>query len=69
MGGSERRGRKSYNEDLRDECCSTNIIRETGSRRMRCEGLMKRLAKERNPQKVFVVKPEGKRQLGIPRHR
>ena len=53
MGGSERRGRKSYNENLREECCSTNIIRETGSRRMRCEGRMARLGKERNPQKVF----------------
>jgi hypothetical protein len=69
VGGSERRGRKSHNEELRDEYCSTNIIRETGSRRMRCEGHMAWVGKKRNPQKVFVVKPEGKRQLGLPRHR
>lgn len=69
MGGSERRGRKSNNEDLRDECCSTNIIRLTGSRRMRCGGHVERMGKKRNPQKVFVVKPEGKRHRGVPRHR
>jgi hypothetical protein len=69
VGGSERRGRKSHNEELCDECCSTNIIRETGSRRMGCEGQVAWVGKKRNPQKFFVVKTEGKRHLGLPRHR
>jgi hypothetical protein len=48
---------------------STNIIKVIESKRMRWEGHLVRMGKIKNSYKIFVGKPEGKRQLGIARHR
>jgi len=60
--------RKLHNEEL-NLCCSPNIVRVIKSRRMRCAGYVARMGERRGVYRVFVVKPEGKRPLGRPRHR
>jgi hypothetical protein len=61
--------RKLHNEELHNLYSSTNTIRQIKARRMRWAGRVARIWEERKVNKVFVGKPEGKRQLGRPRHR
>jgi hypothetical protein len=60
MGGR----RKLRNEKLHELCSSASIIRIIKSRRMRWEGHVARMGKNRNAYKLLVGKPEGRRQLG-----
>jgi hypothetical protein len=48
---------------------SPSIVRVIKSRRMRWAGHVARIGEERDVYRVLVEKPEGKRPLGIPRHR
>jgi hypothetical protein len=49
--------------------CSPNIVRVIKSRRMRWVGHVARIGQRRGLYWVLVGKIEGKRPLGIPRHR
>ena len=49
--------------------CSPNIIQVTKLRRMRWAGLVACMCEWRGAYRILVEKPEGKRQLGGPRHR
>jgi hypothetical protein len=62
---------KLHNEELRDLYPSSNIvvIRTIKSRRMRWAGHLARMGKKRNPYRILVGKPEGRRPLGRPRRR
>jgi hypothetical protein len=64
-GGS----RKLHNEELHNLYCSPNIIRIIKSRRVRYAGQVARMWDMRIAYKILVGKPEGKKSLGIPRHR
>jgi hypothetical protein len=57
------------NEELIDLYSSPNILRVIKSRRMRWAGHVARIGKRRGAYRVLVVKPEGRRPLGRPRHR
>jgi len=48
---------------------SPNIFREIKSRRMRWAGYVVRIGDKRGAYRILVVKPEGKKPLGRPRHR
>jgi hypothetical protein len=61
--------RKLHSEELYILYSSPNIIRQMKSRRMGLAGHVARMGEERNVYKVLMGKPEGKRPLGIPRHR
>jgi hypothetical protein len=61
--------RKLHNEELHNLYTSPNIIRTFKSRRMRGAGHVARIGEKRNPYRIFVGKPEGKRPLGRPRRR
>jgi hypothetical protein len=61
--------RTFLNEELRDLYSSPSIIRIIKSRRMRWEGHVARMGEKRNAYRLLVVKPEGKRPLGRPKHR
>ena len=61
--------RKLHNEELSDLYSLPNIVRVVKSRRMRWAGHVARLGPGRGVHRVLVVKPEGKRPLGRPRHR
>jgi len=61
--------RRLQNEEINDLYSSPNIARVIKSRRMRWAGHVARMGEERGVYRVLVGKPEGKRQLGIPRHR
>jgi hypothetical protein len=61
--------RKLHNEELNDLYCSPNKFRVIKSRRMRWAGHLARMGKVRGVYRVSVGKPEGKKQLGRPRHR
>jgi hypothetical protein len=63
-----RKRRKLHNEDLRNLYSSLNVIKIIKSRRMRWAGHEARIGENRNPYKLFVRKPEGKKPLGRPRH-
>ena len=52
-----------------DLYCSPNNVRVTKSRRMRWAGRVARMGEERGVYRLLVGKPEGRRPLGIPRHR
>jgi hypothetical protein len=58
-----------HNEELNDLYCSPNIVRVIKSRRMRWVGHVARMGEERGVYRDLVVKPEGRRPLGRPRHR
>jgi len=60
--------RKLHNEELKDLYSSPNIIRVIKSRRMRWTGYVVHMGERRGVFRVLVEKPEGKRQLGRPRH-
>jgi hypothetical protein len=60
--------RKMYNEELYNLYSSPNIIRMINSR-MRWARHAARIGEKRNPYRILVGKPEGKRPLGRPRRR
>jgi hypothetical protein len=60
--------RKLHNE-LNDLYSSSSIVRVIKSRRMRWAGHVARMGEGKGLYTVLVGKPEGKRQLGRPRHR
>jgi hypothetical protein len=61
--------RRLHNEELHKFYASQNIIRVMKSRRMIWTGHVARMGAMRIAYKIFGGKPEGKRQLGRPRHR
>jgi hypothetical protein len=61
--------RKLHNEELPNLYSSPGIIRIIKSRRMKWEEHVARMGEKRTACKILVVKPEGKRALGIPRRR
>jgi hypothetical protein len=61
--------RKLHNDELHNLYSSPNIIRMIKSRRMRGAGYVARMGEKRNPYRILVGKPEGKRPLGRPRRR
>jgi hypothetical protein len=63
--------RKLHNEELHNFYSSPSIlvIRIIKSRRMVWVGHVARMGEKRNAYTILVGKPEGKRPLGIPRHR
>jgi len=61
--------RRLHNEKLNDLYPSPNIVRVIKSRRMRWAGHVARMGEGRGVYSVLVGKPEGRRPLGIPRHR
>jgi hypothetical protein len=61
--------RKLHNEELHGLYFSSSIIRVIKSRKMRWAGHVARMGEVRNAYSILVRKPEGRRPLGIPRHR
>jgi hypothetical protein len=61
--------RKLGKGELHNLYSSPDIIRQTKSRRTRWAGHVARMGEGRNVYRVLVGKPEGKRQLEIPRRR
>jgi hypothetical protein len=60
--------RKLHNDELHNLYSSPNIFRVFKSRRMRWAGHVARIGEGRGIYRVLVGRPEGKRQLGRPRH-
>jgi hypothetical protein len=54
---------------LNDLYSSPNIIRVIKSRRMRWAGHVARMGEKRGAYRILVARPEGRRPLGIPRHK
>jgi hypothetical protein len=61
--------RKLHNEELHDLYSSPSIIMIIKSGRMRWVGYVAQMGEKRNPYRLLVGKPEGKRPLGRPRCR
>ena len=61
--------RKLHIEELGDLYSLPYIVRVVKSRRMRWVGHVARMREGKVVHRVLVVKPEGKRLLGRPRHR
>ena len=61
--------RKLHNEELSDLYSLPNIVRVVKSRRMRWAGHVVRMGEGKGVHRVMVGKPEGKKPVGIPRHR
>jgi hypothetical protein len=61
--------KKLHNEELNDLYSSPNVFRVFKSRRMRWTGHVARMGERRGAYRVFLGKPEGKRQLGRPKRR
>jgi hypothetical protein len=61
--------RKLHNEELLNLYSSPTIVRVIKLRRMRWAGHVARMGERRGVYRVLVWKPEGKRPLGILRHR
>jgi hypothetical protein len=61
--------KKPHNEELHNLCYSPNIIRMIKLRRMRWAGHVARMGEKRNPYRILVGKPEGRRPLVRSRHR
>ena len=61
--------RKLHNEELNDLYSSPNIFWVIKLRRMRWAGHVANMGERRGEYRVLVGKPEGKKQLGRPRHR
>jgi hypothetical protein len=53
--------RKLHDEELHNVYSSPSIITIIMSRRMRCTGHVTRMGEKRNPHRILVGKPEGKR--------
>jgi hypothetical protein len=64
----EEGSRRPYNEELHNLYASLNIVRAIKSRRMRGAGHVARVGEMRNAYNILVGEPEGKGQLGRPRH-
>jgi len=64
-----REWRKVHNEELTALYSSPNILRVIKSRSVRWAGHVARIGERRGVNRVLMGKPEGKRPLGIPRHR
>jgi len=64
-----REWRKLHDEEFDDLYSSPNIVQVIKSRRMRWAEHIARMGERRSVYGVLVGKPEGKRPLGIPRHR
>jgi hypothetical protein len=60
--------RKLHNEELHNLYSSPDI-RMIKTRRMRWAGRVARMREKRNPYRILVGNPEGKRPLGRPRRR
>jgi hypothetical protein len=60
--------RKLHNEELHNLYSSPSISRMITSRRMRWAAHVTQMEK-RNAYRILVIKPDGKRPLGRPRHR
>jgi ribosomal protein L10 len=56
--------RKLRNEELKNHYCSPNIFRVIKSRPKEVAGHIERMEEKRDVYRIFVGKPEGKRQLG-----
>jgi hypothetical protein len=69
VGPKKKKYGKPNNEELHDLCSSPSIIRIIKSRRMRWVGHVARMGEKRNPYRLLVGKPEGRRPLGRPRRR
>jgi hypothetical protein len=61
--------RKLHNEEFNNLLCLLNTVRVIKSRIMRCVVHVARMGERKSVYRVLVGKPEGKRPLGIPRHR
>jgi hypothetical protein len=61
--------RKLHNEELSNLYSSPSIFRVIKSRKMIWAGYVARMGNKRSVYRILVGKPEGKKQLGIPRHR
>jgi hypothetical protein len=61
--------RKLHNDELHSLYSSRNTVRVVKSRRMRGAGHVARMGEGRGVYRVLFGRPEGKRQLGRPRHR
>jgi hypothetical protein len=61
--------RRLHNEELNGLYSSPNISQLIKSRRMRCAGHIARMGEKRDAYRILVVRPEGRRPLGRPRHR
>ena len=61
--------RKLHNDEINDLYSSPNIVRVIKSRIMRWAEQVERMGERREVCRVLVVKPEGKKPLGRPRHR
>jgi hypothetical protein len=61
--------RKLHNEELHNLNSSPSIISMIKSMRMKWAGYVAQMGYIMNPRKILVGKPEGKTQLGRPRHR
>jgi hypothetical protein len=61
--------RRLHNEELNDLYSSPNIIRMIKPIRMRWVGHVARMGEGRGAYRILVVRPEGRRPLGRPRHR
>jgi hypothetical protein len=60
--------RKLLNEELHNLYSSPTIIKMIKPMRMRWAGHVARMGNKRNVYRILVRKPEGKRELGRPRH-
>jgi hypothetical protein len=61
--------RKLHNEELHNLYSSPSIIRIIKSWRLKWAGHVARMGEKKNVYMLLVGKPEGKRQLGRPRHK
>jgi hypothetical protein len=59
--------KKLHNEELHNLYSSPNVIRMMKSRSMRWTGYVARMGEKRNPHRILVEKPEGKRPLRRPK--
>jgi hypothetical protein len=65
----KREWRKLHNDEVNELYSSPNIISVIKSGKMRWAGHVACMGESRGAYRVLVGKPEGKRQLGRPRHR
>jgi hypothetical protein len=61
--------RRLHTEELNDLYSSQNIIWVIKSRRMRWAGHVARMGEGRGAYRILVVRPEGRKSLGRPRHK